>query len=350
MRILLDITHPAHLHFFRHAIAQLQAQGHELRLTARDKDILRQLAGELGIEMSFFGGTPAGVAGMATTLAYRKARLAGIAARFRPQVMAALGGTFIGALGWALRIPNLVFYDTENATLSNRITYPFTSRVCTPRAYLDDVPRQVRYAGYHESAYLSPRVFTPDPAVREELGLRPDEPYAILRFVGWRASHDLGMHGLDAAIKRRLVDELSRHGRVFISSEGELPDDLAALRFPLPGARMHDALAGAAVLVAESSTMCSEAAVLGVPSVFLYPPVRLGYTLEQVRRWGIVHWIHPPQAEAAIDRAVTLMRDPDRQRWREIGRAIEADSVDVSRFIVDQILEVGARGRRGVNS
>ena len=347
MRILLDITHPAHLHFFRHAIATLRDQGHELRLTARDKDILRQLAGEMNIDMTFFGGTPAGVPAMARTLAYRKARLAGVVARFRPQVLAALGGTFIGALGWALRVPNVVFYDTENATLSNRITYPFASRVCTPRAYLHDVPRQVHYAGYHESAYLSPRVFRPDPGVRGELGVGDGEPYAILRFVGWRASHDLGMHGLGPAVKRRIVEQLRRHGRVFISSEGPLPEDLEALRFPLPSKRMHDALAFAAVLVAESSTMCSEAAVLGVPSVFIYPPIPLGYTKEQAERWGIVHWIHPPEAEAAIRCAVELMQDRDRQRWREIGRAIEADSVDVSAFIVSQILEVGRQGRRG---
>ncbi len=273
MRILLDITHPAHLHFFRHAIGRLRERGHEVRLTGRDKDILRRLATEMNIEMNFFGGSPAGVAGMARTLAYRKTKLAGVVRQFRPDVMAALGGTFIGFLGAALRVPNVVFYDTENATLSNRITYPFATRVCTPAAYLHEVPRQVRYAGYHELAYLAPSVFTPDPNIGQALGVGPGERYAVLRFVSWQASHDLGMAGLTLAYKRRLISELQKHGRVFLSSEGALPEDLTQLRFPLPLARMHDAVAGAAVVVGESSTMASEAAVLGVPSVFLHPPI-----------------------------------------------------------------------------
>ena len=347
MRILLDITHPAHLHFFRRAIDQLRQQGHEVRLTGRDKDILRRLAEEMGIEIEFFGGSPPGVLGLGRTLLARKWRLRRIVREFQPQVMAALGGTFIGFLSWAMRIPSVVFYDTENATISNLITYPFASRICTPDSYLHNGFRNnVRYRGYHELAYLSPRWFAPDPTIRAELGLSPDEPFSLIRFVGWEASHDLGKSGLSGEQKQAIVDRLSQVGRVFISSEGRLPSSLEPMRFPLPVRRMHDAIAAATLVVGESSTMCSEAAVLGVPSVFIHPPIERGYTQDQGQRWGIVHWITPDRFDEALDTAVRIVRENDTAHWRSIGEAIVADSVDVTDFVCDQILAAGQAGRR----
>lgn len=347
MRILLDITHPAHLHFFRPAIGVLRAQGHDLMLTGRDKDILRRLASEMDVAIDFFGGSPPGVVGLGWTLLSRTARLQKIVRRFRPDVMAALGGTFIGFLSWANRIPSVVFYDTENATVSNLITYPFASRVCTPDAYLRcGFRNNVRYAGYHELAYLSPRRFRPDPTVRAELGVGEDEPFSLVRFVGWEASHDLGHSGLSGQQKQAVVDRLSQAGRVFISSEGVLPEALEPLRFPLPVRRMHDAIAAATLVVGESSTMCSEAAVLGVPSVFIHPPIERGYTKDQHERWGIVHWITPDRFSEALDTAERIMQQREVARWRAIGDAIVADSVDVTDFVCEQILSSGQAGRR----
>ena len=37
MKLLVDMGHPAHVHFFRHAIRELESRGHEVRITARDK-------------------------------------------------------------------------------------------------------------------------------------------------------------------------------------------------------------------------------------------------------------------------------------------------------------------------
>jgi len=70
---------------------------------------------------------------------------------------------------------------------------------------------------------------------------------------------------------------------------------------------MHDAIAEAAVVVGESSTMASEAAVLGVPSVFIHPIIERGYTQEQADRWRIVHWYIADQYEEAIACAEMLM-------------------------------------------
>ena len=45
-RVLVDITHPAHVHFFRNAIDLWKDQGWQVLITARDKDICLQLLDE----------------------------------------------------------------------------------------------------------------------------------------------------------------------------------------------------------------------------------------------------------------------------------------------------------------
>ena len=72
MRILIDITHPAYLHFYRHVITKLSKAGHVLCITGRDKDILRNLALEYKIDMKFFGAFPESLLGKIALLLKRK--------------------------------------------------------------------------------------------------------------------------------------------------------------------------------------------------------------------------------------------------------------------------------------
>lgn len=50
MRILIDMGHPAHVHFFKHAIRELESRGHKIKITARDKDVTLQLLDAYGFE------------------------------------------------------------------------------------------------------------------------------------------------------------------------------------------------------------------------------------------------------------------------------------------------------------
>ena len=44
MRVLIDILHPAHVHFFRNFHAEMEGRGHQVCITARDKDRSRRAA------------------------------------------------------------------------------------------------------------------------------------------------------------------------------------------------------------------------------------------------------------------------------------------------------------------
>ena len=90
-----------------------------------------------------------------------------------------------------------------------------------------------------------------------------------LRFVAWEASYDIGHSGISYENKIKLVKTLSRHLRVFISSEKELPEELENYQIKIPHEQMHNALAYAHLFIGESGTMASECAVLGTPNILI---------------------------------------------------------------------------------
>ncbi len=158
---------------------------------------------------------------------------------------------------------SLVFYDTEHATLQNSITYPFAERICTPDCYQDNIgPKQVRYPGYHELAYLHPDRFEADPSVLETVGVSESDSIVILRIVSWEAAHDVGEDGFDDI--RDVVQQLESTGaKVLITSEAPLPRELETNRASVPPHKMHDLMSFADLFIGEGSTMAAESAVLG---------------------------------------------------------------------------------------
>ncbi len=333
MKILIDLGHPAHLHVFRNLVDRLNAAGHEVRLTGRDKDLLPELARELGVEVEFFGTHRKGIANLLGELGHRLWRITGIIRRFRPDVMLAVAGPYISLPGWLLGIPVYVFYDTEHATLSNLLAYPFATCVYVPRCYRKPIRwTHQRYNGYHELAYLHPRYFKANPAVLGELGLEAGEVFSVVRFVSWGAAHDIGRKGFTAENRIRAVKALERFGRVFVSCEGDLPEDLQRNRLKLEVSRIHDLMAQAALVFGESATMASEGAVLGVPGVYV-DPVGRGYTDEQEREYGLVFRFNSQRQGEAIEKAVSILCNYDREYWRARGRRLVEEKVDVTELM-----------------
>jgi len=308
-------------------------------ITSRDKDITLQLLENLGLEHTCLSRARRRALGLLLEMVEHETRLLGVVRKFRPDVMLEIGGTFIVHAGKLARIPTIVFTDTENARLANRITFPFAGCVCTPKCFQGSAgSRQVIYDGYHELAYLHPNRFQPDPAVPASAGLVPGG-YIVIRFVGWTAGHDIGVKGLSPEAKLKLVRTLMRSGRVIISSESSLPKELEACRMTMSPERVHHLLAFARLYVGESATMASESAVLGIPAIFISPEGR-GYTDEEEECYGMVFNFRVPQVDMAIQRAQELLNRPNLgAEWQEKRRALLRDKIDVTawmtRFVLD---------------
>lgn len=337
-RILIDVCHPAHVHFFRHPINLLRDRGHELVVTSRVKEMAIEVLDRLGVEHVPISTQPrGGLLGLAQELAIRDWRLLRIARRFRPHAMAAIGGTFVAHVGAVLRIPTLAFYDTENARLQNAITYPLAGRVVVPRCYSGWTPvrRTIRYAGYHELSYLHPSRFTPDRALALANGVAEHGRTYFIRLVSWRANHDVGERGIDAAGLTRIVASLGRDAKLLISAEGALPSELEPLRYAGDKSRVHHVMAHCAGFFGESATMASECAVMGVPAVYAARTGR-GYTDEQEARYGLVHNVRKLDA-AGLDEGIGWLLQQARGTSADGRRRLIEDSVDVAAFVADTI-------------
>jgi predicted glycosyltransferase len=347
MRILIDILHPAHVHFFRNFHNEMTARGHEMCITARDKDRSLELLQAFGLPYEQISSQKSGGGGLALEMAQRTPRLMKIMRSFRPDVMTGIMGPSIAVAG-ALRprrVPAVVFYDTEFAVQTNRFAYPLAYSVCTPDCYQGTVPgRHLTYAGYHELAYLHPNRFQPDPAVLAQYGVRPGE-YSIVRFVSWQAVHDRNERGLSAKQKRHLVEVLQRRGRVLISSEAPLTSDLAALEVRGRADQIHHLLAHARLVVGESATMSSEAAVLGAPAVFIATTGR-GYTDDEERRYGLVRHFTEDQYDIALSAIEEMLATP-RAGWQAARQRLLDEKIDVTAWMIDYFESTfAARGRK----
>lgn len=287
MRILFNIGHPAHVHLFKNLIWELNRRGHQCKITTIAKDVSLQLLDAYGFEYVVVGEGKPTLFSKAMEMLLIDLRLYRIARLFRPDILiGGVGNVYVAHVGKMLRKPSIVFDDTEHAKFDHLLMDPFVSTICAPSCYLSDIgPKQIRYNGYHELAYLHPNRFTPNPEALSELGLTPDDRFIIVRFVSWQAGHDIGQHGVRDKID--LVKSLNQYGHVFITSEGVLPDELQSYRIRISPDKLHDLLFYAALYVGEGATTASECAMLGTHAIYVNT-LSAGCITEQADKYGLI--------------------------------------------------------------
>jgi predicted glycosyltransferase len=126
---------------------------------------------------------------------------------------------------------------------------------------------------------------------------------------------------------------LQRRGRVLISSEGPLAPDLADLAIRGSVNQIHHLIAHARLVVGESATMSSEAAVLGVPAVFIATTGR-GYTDDEERRYGLVRHFTEEQYDMALSAIEEVLATPP-ATWQAARQRLLDEKIDVTAWMVD---------------
>jgi uncharacterized protein len=338
MRILIDMGHPGHVHFYRHALRELERRGHELLICARDKDVTLSLLDHYQFPYQTFSNMGHGTLGMSREFLAREWGLMRTIKSFNPDVVTAIGGLFIAPACRMMGKPSIVFTDSEPVPFDNYLTYPFATLVCTPDCFLRELKcRHLRYPGYHELAYLHPKRFKPDPSILKEMGITEKDPFILLRFVAWKATHDIGQHGFDLSFKIKLIEQLSQYGRVLISSESPLPPELEPHRFHLPPHRIHHALYYARLFMGDGATMATEAALLGTPTVRSSSmALNMGNFIELMTTYHLV--LSYQDAETALLSALQLLNDDhSKSTWKERRNRLLTDKIDVTAYMVDLI-------------
>jgi len=337
MKILIDIGHPAHVHYFRNFIKIMENKGHSFLVTARDKEVAHSLLNNYKIIYIDRGKGYKSLLGKLIYMFKADFLLLKLSLKFEADVFLSFSSPYAAQVAWFLRKSHIAFDDTEHAKLEHMMYVPFTDVVLTPKCFQKDFGKKhIRFNSFMELCYLHPNYFTPDPSVLELLGVEKGEKYVILRFVSWRASHDMGHTGISIKNKIKAVKGFSKYGRVFISSEGELPEGLKRYQIKIPPEKMHDALAYASLLFGESATMASECAVLGTPAIFLDNDGR-GYTDEEENKYGLVFNFTESleDQQKSIQKGIDLLSiDNIKKEWQKRRDKMLSEKIDANAFII----------------
>lgn len=339
MRILIDIGHPAHVHFYKHAAWKLIEQGHQVFFTARDKDVTISLLEHYRFPYKILTRIGKSSLGLYREFVEREWQLLKVIKEFKPDVMTELMGDFIAPLGFLLGIPTIVYTDSEPVAVDKVLSYPFASAIFTPTCFTDNInKRQVRYAGYHELAYLAPNYFSPDPSVLQKIGIKENEPFSVLRFVAWKASHDIGQKGFSTEVKRQVIQTLQKYGRVFISSEKPLTEEFDSLRITLPPHQVHDLMYYARLLMGDGATMATEASILGTPAVRSSSmALNMGNFVELMNKYQLVYSYYDPMEALAKAESILVNKD-SKTEWKTKRDTMLGEKMDVTALVIDSLL------------
>jgi predicted glycosyltransferase len=188
MRVWIDLTNSPHVLVMRPVIELLAADGHELRVTARDFAQTLALLRRFEIEHTAIGRHRGErLTAKARGLAERSYALTRWARRAGPfDVALGHGSNDISVAAALLRIPCATMFDYEWAAVQHHINCRLARAVVVPdaippeRLYRYGARGKIRaYAGLKEEYYLAD--FTPDPAVLDELKLDRARPIVVVR-------------------------------------------------------------------------------------------------------------------------------------------------------------------------
>jgi len=321
-------------------MASLSDLGHEVEIIGRQKDCLPELLERSGFSYHLIPRRRTNLLVLGWE-SLKAAALAGSLAR-RKHIDFMMGVSI--SIGPAARLTgatSLLFEDDDAKVVPvfAKLGYPIAHYVVTPRclAFEDHGRKHLTYPGYHELAYLHPNRFTPNPDILNELGIKPNEKYFIVRLVSLTAHHDIGETGLGTEQAKTIVERLARQGRVFISAETTIDSDLQKYALPTPAEKIFDVLAFADLLVGDSQTMAAEAAVLGTPSLRCNTFAgRLSYLEELEHKYELTAAFLPKDFNKLLVKMDHWLNQPNlKEKWRQKRQIMLDDCVDVTDWILD---------------
>jgi uncharacterized protein len=194
MRIWIDLTNSPHVLVMRPVIERLRAEGHDVRVTARDFAQTIELCERLHIDHTPIGhhrgerlvAKLGGLASRSTALirwALADVREAG-GARF--DIALGHGSNDLAVAAATLRIPSSTMFDYEWASVQHHVNCRLARAIVVPDAIGPErlqpygAEGKIRaYPGLKEEYYLAD--FVPDAAVLAELALDLAHPLAVIR-------------------------------------------------------------------------------------------------------------------------------------------------------------------------
>lgn len=342
MKIIFEMGHPTDVNLFKNIIGELEQRRHDIKIAARDRDETLSLLDAYGLGYDpNIGEYQRGLANKAIGLFKNNHWLYRISRQFKPDIFISPGSPYSAHVSKLFGKPHIAFSDTETANLVIRLMLPFTDIIYTSKSFKKDLgSKHVKFNSYYELAYLHPKYFKPDPSVLEGLNLGKHEKYILLRFSLLESHHDIGISGFNFQSNQEIhefIKKLEDYARVIITSEKILDSGLKEYTVNIPSHRYLDFVSCATMYIGEGAKTASEAAILGVPSIYVSTS-RRGYIDELEDVYGLA--CTATNREQAIEKAVELLEDKDLEnKWKGKREKLLSEKVDITKFMVNAIEE-----------
>jgi uncharacterized protein len=318
MRVWVDFTNSPHVLVLRPVIERLQAEGHDVQVTARDFAQTLQLCDRFGIAHTEIGRhRGAGLLDKARGLAARSVQLTRWAARRRFDLAIGHGSNDITVASALLRIPCSTTFDYEWATVQHTVNCRLAQGVVVPDAIAPERLYRYgargklhRYPGLKEEYYLAD--FSPDGAVLDELGLDAGLPIAVVRTPPAVSLY----HRFENDLFGQVLERLRGAQTVVLPRTPEQRAELhRAGGFIVPERAIdsQSLIAYADLVVSAGGTMNREAVALGTP-VFTVFEGRLGAVDERLIAEGRLRRLRDPEQVSLVKRSAGAT--PARERVR----------------------------------
>jgi uncharacterized protein len=338
VNILIEIGHPAHVLKLHATIKQLKLDGHKVVVVTKDVPSITFLLTKFNIPFTIIGVKKDSLIAKALLQFWYNLRCFIIVKSKRIDLM--IGCVSVAYMTRLTNIPSILFDDDDDEVepLLVKYVHPYLFHILSPDALTGNRKRTdtIYYPGYHELAYLHPNRFKPDPSVLSDIGLKEGEPYFILRFNAFKAHHDVGVEGLSIENKRKLISLLETKGKVFISNERNIDEEFKKYQLLLSPEKIHSLIYYATMLIGDSQTMTSEAAVLGTPAVKCNSFAgKLSVPNELEEKYQLCYSFLPEQADQFFAKIEELINDENTALIFDKNKEkMLADKMDVTKFYI----------------
>ncbi len=349
MIIAFFINTPAQVYFHNNTIKKLKSKGHKVLILAREYGDTIDLLEYFGFKYFVYTNVvncskyqkiyniPFGV--FNSYIFLRK---------YKPDLLVGIG-IECAYTSLLLKARCILFNDSmpTNEPIYTKMQFllckPIMTAIITPTSVVTPGasnkslgPKHIKINSYKELAYLHPNHFVPDDSIYGLLGLHKNEEFILLRFNAFDSVHDFGgVRGFSVDEKRRLVNNLSKYAKVFISSESILPPELIEFSLNIAKHQIHDVLYYAKLVVADTGTIITEAAVLGTPAIRFSTNAGsndLGIFIELSNKYGLIYTYDNP--ELAITKANELIKIPNlKKEWESKKEILMNDKIDSGSFM-----------------
>lgn len=340
-RYLFFFVHPAKVHLFKATINALLERGDKVEVVITGRDILEELVIEQGWEYTkiFSNGRKVGFLHIyisaAIFLILSVLRLLWLT-KFEKYDFFVTDDvlTFLGRLKG---VPSIFATDDdlsavpESFILMMSANYIFAPNICDLGKYNH---KKLGYYGYKSLAHLHPKRFKPE---KEKIPADfRDKAYFFIRTVSATSTHDVGKRGISDDTLRKIIDRLKPHGKIILNSERELPRDLEIYQLDFNKNDVSHYVYHSSLFISDSTTMCAEAAVLGVPAIEhddWFADFKQYFELHE--KYELLYGYGIEEEEmmlSKIDEILTM--DNHRDVFQKRKELMLTDKIDVSAFLI----------------